>query len=681
MSILYYFNSLISAIESIVMKTPQDRIEELRALIRTYDAAYYGRGQSLVSDQQYDSLYRELVDLENTYPQLISTDSPTQRVGNDLVKEFPKVTHSIPMMSIDNTYSEEELREWVERITKSLPNEKLCFVGELKVDGVAVSLMFENQKLFRGATRGNGTVGDEVTANIRTIRGIPLSVDYEFPFEVRGEVYMTYDAFSALNQSIIENGHKPMQNPRNTTAGTLKLQDSKEVAHRNLSFAAYSLLSDTYKSSHHNNLEFLIEKGFPTVVHSPLLHSVDQLIDFCHHWENKRHQLPFPVDGVVIKVDSFSHQQDLGTTAKSPRWVIAFKYQPERAITQVEKIDENVGRTGVVTPIARLSPVFLAGTTIKNATLHNYDEINRLGLQSLDYVEIEKGGEIIPKVVKVIPDKRPIESKPFSPPTHCPSCGSLLSKLEGEVALRCFNSSCPAQAQAALEHFVSRTAMDIRHIGPALIHNLLEHGLVKSISDLYNLTPENLMTLARMGEKSAYNVFGSIEKSKLNSLDKLIHGLGIRMIGAQTAKILASNINDISDLFSMSPEELSHIETIGPTMAQSIRYYFDREENKQLIEKLKSSEVNTKGTKKSLMEGPLTGKTFVLTGALNSFTREEASKKIESLGGKVSSSVSKKTDYVVAGEEAGSKLAKAEKLGVKVIDESAFLDLLENLTV
>jgi DNA ligase (NAD+) len=660
------------------MKTPQDRVEELRALIRTYDAAYYGRGESLISDQQYDSLYRELVDLENAYPQLKCADSPTQRVGSDLVKEFPKVTHSIPMMSIDNTYSEEELREWVVRITRSLPNERLCFVGELKVDGVAISLIYQNKKLVRGATRGNGTIGDEVTANVRTIRGIPLSVDFELPFEVRGEVYMTYDAFSTLNQSIIESGQKPMQNPRNTTAGTLKLQDSKEVARRHLSFAAYSLLSDTYRTSHNSNLKFLSDMGFPTVIHSPILHSIDQLIEFCHYWEKKRHDLPFPVDGVVIKVDSFSHQHDLGTTAKSPRWVIAFKYQPEKAITQVEKIDENVGRTGVVTPIARLTPVFLAGTTIKNATLHNYDEIKRLGLQTLDYVEIEKGGEIIPKVVRVIPEKRPIESKPFSPPTHCPSCGSVLGKIEGEVALRCFNSSCPAQIQAALEHFVSRTAMDIRHLGPALIRHLLEHHLVQSVSDLYTLTPEKLMSLARMGEKSAHNVYDSIEKSKNNSLDKLIHGLGIRMIGAQTAKILASKVNDISDLFSMSIEELSRIEMIGPTMAQSIRLYFDREENQQLINQLKSSGVNTKGTGKSSAEGPLKGKIFVLTGTLSSFTREEASEKIESLGGKVSSSVSKKTDYVVAGEEAGSKLEKAEKLGVKVIDESAFLQLLKN---
>jgi DNA ligase (NAD+) len=351
---------------------------------------------------------------------------------------------------------------------------------------------------------------------------------------------------------------------------------------------------------------------------------------------------------VVIKVDSFSHQQVLGTTAKSPRWVIAYKYQPEKAMTQVEKIDENVGRTGVVTPIARLTPVFLAGTTIKNATLHNYDEIKRLGLQMLDYVEIEKGGEIIPKVIRVIPEKRPIESKPFSPPTHCPSCGSLLGKLEGEVALRCFNSSCPAQIQAALEHFVSRTAMDIRHLGPKLIEKLLKHGLIQSVADLYILTPEKLMTLAGMGEKSAHNVCDSIEKSKHNSLDKLIHGLGIRMIGEQAAKILASKVNDISDLFNMSIEQLSKIEMIGPTMAKSIRLYFDREENQRLIEQLKSVGVNTRGIKESSMDRPLSGKTFVFTGTLSSLTREEASEKIESLGGKASSSVSRKTDYVVA---------------------------------
>lgn len=658
------------------MKTVFERITELRDLLNRYDSAYYGRGESLVSDQEYDSLYRELVKLETDYPQFKATDSPTQRVGSDLTKEFPKVTHSVPMMSIDNTYSENEVREWVEKIQRSLPGETLSFVGELKVDGLAVSLIYDNGKFIRGVTRGNGSIGDEVTTNTRTIRSIPLSIDYSLPLEVRGEIYMTFKSFSSLNERIIESGQKPMQNPRNTTAGTLKLQDSKEVAQRNLSFAAYSLLSNNHQNSHSSNLDFLSEKGFPAVIHSNRLQTVEQLIDFINEWENKRHQLPFPVDGVVIKVDNFSHQKELGTTAKSPRWVIAYKYQPEKAVTQVIKIDENVGRTGVVTPIARLEPVFLAGTTIKNATLHNYDEITRLQIRVGDYVEIEKGGEIIPKVVKVIFEKRPSDSKEFEPPKHCPSCGSLLGRLENEVALRCFNNSCPAQLQAALEHFVSRSAMDIRHVGPALITNLLEAGLIHNVADLYSLTLEKLTTLARMGDKSAHNIFQSIEKSKDNTVDKLIHGLGIRMIGAQSAKILANHINDITDLFDITLENLTKIETIGPTMAQSIRMYFDRVENQQLIYKLKELGLNTSGIPQTSEKGPLSGKTFVLTGTLTSYSRDEATEIIESLGGKVSSSVSKKTDYVLSGEDAGSKLEKAHKLGVSVIDENTFKEMI-----
>lgn len=659
------------------MKPPLERIEELRSLIRKYDAAYYGRNESLVSDLEYDELYHELERLEKEYPQFDSPDSPTKRVGNDLTKEFPKVGHRIPMMSIDNTYSQEEAREWVARLRKSLPGENISFVGELKVDGVAASLIYENGRLVRGATRGNGVVGDDVTANLRAIRGIPLVIDAKGLLEVRGETYMTFEAFTKLNESMVESGLKPMQNPRNTTAGTLKLQDSSEVSRRELSFAAYSMLSDTNRHSHHHNLETLGSFGFPTVIHSNRMHTPEEVLAFCEKWESERHTLPFPVDGVVIKVDSFSHQDRLGTTAKSPRWVIAYKYQPEQAITKVENIDANVGRTGVVTPIARLHPVFLAGTTIKNATLHNYDEIGRLGVRVNDYVEIEKGGEIIPKVMRVILEKREHGSKPFTPPQFCPSCGSTLGKLEGEVALRCFNNSCPAQIFASLEHFVSRSAMDIHGVGPAFIKLLLETELVHTVADLYSLTKENLVGLDRMADKSAQNVITAIEKSKSNSLDKLLHGLGIRMIGAQAAKVLAHNVHDISDLYTMSLEDLEHIETIGPTMAQSIRIYFDNPENRKLIEKLRSYGVNMKGLAGAATGGPLSGKTFVLTGALVEFTREEAGEEIEKRGGKVSASVSKKTDYVVAGAEAGSKLDKAMALGVKIINEEEFLKLLE----
>jgi len=657
------------------MDQVQRRIDDLRNLIRKYDAAYYGCGESLISDQEYDALYRELSDLEQKYPQYDSPDSPTKRIGSDLTKEFPKVAHRVPMMSIDNTYSEDEVREWVRRLQRSLPDERISFVGELKVDGVAASLIYENGRLVRGVTRGNGAVGDEVTANIRTIRSVPLVVDYRESFEVRGEVYMTFKDFTHLNELIIENGQKPMQNPRNTTAGTLKLQDSREVARRNLSFVTHFMLSDDYSSSHYKNLEFLATLGFPVVIHSPLLHSPEKVIEYCEEWAEKRHKLAFPVDGIVFKVDSFDQQERLGATAKSPRWVIAYKYQPEQAITVVENIEANVGRTGVVTPVARLSPVFLAGTTIKNATLHNYDEITRLGVRIGDYVEIEKGGEIIPKVVRVVLEKRPHDLKPYTPPDKCPSCGSQLGKLEGEVALRCFNNSCPAQIFASLEHFVSRSSMDIGNVGPALLMQLLGSGLIHTVADLYALTKEQLVSLERMGDKSAQNVLDAVEQSKKNPLDRLLHGLGIRMIGAQSAKVLAQNVNDIADLYTMTEEQLTNIETIGPTMAQSIRMYFDREENRKLIERLRHLGVNMKGAPKPKAGGVFFGKTFVLTGTLPHYTREQATEIIEKNGGKVSGSVSKKTDYVLAGIDPGSKLEKARELGVKVIDEEEFKGL------
>jgi DNA ligase (NAD+) len=656
----------------------QSHIESLRTLIRGYDTAYYGNGRSLVSDKEYDDVYHELERLEKEHPEFASPDSPTQRVGNDLTKEFAKVRHSTPMMSIDNTYSGADVREWVARCEKLLPGRTLSFIGELKVDGVAGALLYENGRLVRGMTRGDGTVGDDVTANMRAIRGVPLVVPDKGTFEVRGEVYMTFEHFRSLNFQMVEAGLKPMQNPRNTTAGTLKLLDPKEVAKRSLSFAAYFLLSPGHTGSHSGNLSFLQTAGFPTVVHSSPLSSADSIVAFCNEWESKRHALPFPVDGIVIKVDDSEQQRLLGATAKSPRWVIAYKYQPETAITRVEHIDAQVGRTGVITPVARLAPVFLAGTTIKNATLHNYEEIERLGLREQDYVEIEKGGEIIPKVIRVLADKREPGTVAYVPPSGCPSCGSALAKLEGEVAVRCFNNSCPAQLLASLEHYVSRSCMDIQGLGPALLKQLVETGHIRTIADLYMLTHERLSALERMGDKSAANILAAIFASKSNPLDRLLHGLGIRMIGAQAAKILARQVADITDLYTKPAGELSDIEGFGPTMAQSVRLYFDRPENRELIERLKDRGLTTTGTKKPDNPGPLAGKTFVLTGSLASFTREEASGEIEKRGGKVSSSVSKKTSYVVAGTEPGSKIDKAEKCGVAVIDENTFVELLTN---
>jgi len=650
------------------------RIEELRGLINGYNAAYYGRAESLVSDGDYDALFAELANLEKLYPEHDSPDSPTHRVGNDLTKSFPKVTHSVPMMSIDNTYSAQDVSDWVGRVKKLLDGESVRFIGELKVDGVALSLLYEGGRLVRAVTRGNGVVGDDVTPNVRTIRAVPMVVSRREPFEVRGEAFMAFNDFSALNAALAEAGEKPMQNPRNTAAGTLKLLDPSEAAKRNLSFLAYFLLAEDRTKSLRKNAKYLADLGFSVVHHSELLSSVKDILGFCGRWESERHGLPFPVDGVVVKVDSFDQQERLGSTAKSPRWVIAYKYAPEKALTVVEGIEPNVGRTGVVTPVARLSPVFLAGTTVKNASLHNYDEVARLDVRIGDTVEVEKGGEIIPKVNKVDASKRPPGSAPFEPPRDCPSCGSPLAKLEGEVALRCLSRSCPAQLYASLEHFVSRGAMDVRGMGPAVIKQLLDSGLVRNAADLYDLTEKNLLTLERFAEKSASNVAAALEASKSRPLDKLIHGLGIRLIGAQAARDLASVVEDLSELYDMSAEELEErVDGIGALMAQSVRLFFDREENREMAERLRAAGLNFKGGGgRAVSGGKFAGMTFVLTGALEKYTREEASEIIIREGGKVSSSVSKNTAFVLAGAEAGSKLKKAEALGVRVIGEDEF---------
>ena len=659
--------------------SPEERIEELRTAIRHYDALYYGQGISEISDAQYDALYHELKTLEEANPQLHCADSPTMRVGNDLTTTFPKVRHSRPMMSIENTYSPEEIIEWTTRIGRLLPEAGITFAGELKVDGVAVSLLYENGRLVRGVTRGDGTIGDDVTANVRTIRSIPLIVPHTNPFEVRGEIYMTFGAFTSLNDRLAENGEKTMQNPRNTTAGTLKLLDPAEVAGRKLSFFAHNLQSESHTLSHIGNMTFLEETGFAVVPRSKKpLRSADEIMEFCDEWRLRRFELPFPVDGVVIKVDSIALQRELGATSKSPRWVIAFKYQPEHAVTRLERIDAQVGRTGVITPVARLSAVSLAGTTIKNATLHNYDEIERLGLREGDTVEIEKGGEIIPKVVRVIVEKRLPESVPFLPPAKCPSCGSAPQRLDGEVALRCLNAGCGAQRFARLNHFVSRAAMDIRNLGPALIRQLLDAELVSSFADIYSLGFEEISSLERMGEKSARRVITSIGASRHNSLDRLIHGLGIRMIGATSAKALAASIGDISELYTMDIEQLCSIDSIGPEMARSLRLYFDRPENRTIIEKLREHGVNMRSGPKPEGVRPLDGVIFVLTGTLSNFTRDEAKFAIEELGGKVNAGVSSRTNYVIAGAEAGSKLSKAKELSISVLDEQQFTALLES---
>ena len=653
------------------------RIEELRELINRYNEAYYGRSESLVSDLEYDGLFVELANLEKLYPEYDIPESPTHRVGNDLTKAFVKVRHNVPMMSIDNTYSAGDVSEWVERIGRALDGEAIRFVGELKIDGVACSLIYEGGRLVRAVTRGDGVVGDDVTANVCTIKSIPREVGYRRDFEVRGEVYMAFADFSSLNAGLLELGRKPMQNPRNATAGALKLLDSAEAAKRKLSFAAYFLLSADNMVSLYDNAKFLTGLGFPVVNRSGLLFGVGEILGFCGEWESKRHGLPFPVDGVVVKVDSFAQQERLGSTAKSPRWVIAYKYPPEKALTVLEGIDAGVGRTGVITPVARLRPVFLAGTTIKNATLHNYDEVERLGVRVGDTVEIEKGGEIIPKIVRVDIDKRPPDSVPFEPPAACPSCGSETARLEGEAALRCLNRSCPAQIFASLEHFVSRGAMDVRGMGGAVIKQLLESGLVKDAADLYDLTEEKLLTLERFAEKSAANVIAALNGSKKRPLERLIHALGIRMIGETSARDLAAFVEDLSELYEAPVEQIQMVDGIGVIMAQSVRLFFDRPENRDMAERLRAAGLNMKGNKgKKTGSGKFEGKTFVLTGTLEKYTREKASEIIIKEGGKVTSSVSGKTDYVLAGAEAGSKLDRAVELGVQVINEDEFDEMI-----
>jgi DNA ligase (NAD+) len=651
-------------------------LSDLRVKIRSYDAAYYGRGESLISDREYDELYRRLIKLEQEHPELVTPDSPTQRVASDLTKEFAKIRHAVPMMSIENTYAEPEVREWIERVQKLLPGQKVSFVGELKVDGVASSLVYEKGRLASGVTRGDGVTGDDVTANVRTIKSIPLSLAAKENLEVRGEVYMSFEDFRGLNDSLVENGQKPMQNPRNTTSGTLKLLDPKEVARRNLSFAAYFLLSKSHAKSHRDNLAFLETLGFPAVIRSGRLDSADEVLGFLKEWNKKRHDLNFPVDGVVVKVDSIAQQEQLGNTAKSPRWVIAYKYQPETAVTRVAAIEPNVGRTGVVTPVAKLDPVLLAGTTIRNATLHNYDEIRRLDVRVNDFVSIEKGGEIIPKITAVLVERRAAHGKKFEEPAACPSCGARLVRLKEEVALRCVNNSCPAQLFASLTHFVSRSAMNIEGLGPALIAKLLDAGLIKNVADLFTLAPGKLAELEGMGEKSAANIIDALEASKKNTLDRLLHGIGIRMVGAQTARVLAQEVKDIDELFGMPAEKLEALPNIGPQVAQSVRSFFDRDENRKLVERLRERGVNCSGMEKPAGNAAFAGKTFVLTGGLAKYSREEATRLIEERGGHASGSVSKKTDYVVAGEDPGSKLEKARTLGVAVLTEDEFVKML-----
>lgn len=667
----------------------QKRIEELVELIREHDYKYYVLAQPEISDYDYDMLIKELEALETEYPEYINSDSPTQRVGKDLTKEFKPVTHHYPMLSLANTYNEQELFDFDRRVRDNLPgSEKIEYVVELKIDGVSISLHYENGNLRTAATRGDGTTGEDVSTNIKTIRSVP--VKFKVPadlkeqlsdIEVRGEIYIEVDPFNRLNEEREVRGEKLFANPRNFAAGTIKLQDPKIVASRPLSIFTYYLLTDRPPfDGHMESLEMLKHLGFRINPESRKFGSMQEVIEYCSVLEEKRSTLPYEVDGAVIKVNSLRQQRILGTIAKSPRWAVAFKFKARQAVTDLLDITWQVGRTGTLTPVAELKPVFLAGSTISRATLHNIDEIRRKDIRVGDRVVIEKGGDVIPKIVSVVPDARNNGSIETEAPSVCPVCGSVLFKPEGEVAIYCENHLCPAQVKGRISHFASRGAMDIEGLGEALINLFVDLGYLHSYADIYKLRDrrEELISIERLGEKSVDNLLRSIEESKAQPFSRVLFALGIRYVGAGAARKLADHFCSIKNLMNAPGEEIESVYEIGPSISRSVIKFFSDQANISIVDELAEAGLNFEQERKTPVSGGLLNKTFVLTGALQRFTREEASERILLAGGKVSSSVSKKTDYVVAGESAGSKLKKAEQLGVKVITEEEFLGMLNN---
>lgn len=669
-------------------KQVEKKIEALREKIRSHEYLYYVLDQPEISDAEFDKLMRDLKDLEVAHPELLTADSPTQRVGGKPREGFLKVRHSSPMLSLDNTYNEDELRDWERRVPELTGRVDVDYVCELKLDGMSLALIYEGGKLVRGITRGDGSVGEDVTLNVRTVRSIPLSISKEqlekagipADFEVRGELLMPTAAFRKLNEEREKNGLATFANPRNFTAGTVRQLDSSVTAQRRLDFFPYILLSNgrTYFERHWKTLNALQEAGFKVNTNRKLVHNMEDVWAFIQEWAAKRESLAYEIDGIVVKVDRTALQDELGFTGKAPRWAIAYKYAARAGITQLEDIRVQVGRTGKLTPVAMLAPVLIGGTTVRNATLHNMDEIDRLGVKIGDWVQVERGGDVIPKVAKVIDDKdhpRPRDLKDFEMPEKCPVCGTKVVRTEGEVDYRCVNANCPAKLRETILHFASRGIMNIDGMGDALVNQLTERGLVKNVADIYKLTKADLLSLERMGDKSAQNILDEIENSKKLPLERVIYGLGIRMVGERTAQFLAEHFGSMEALENAGVEELQNVNEVGPRIAESIVEFFGIAANRKLVERLREAGLTLTGQKKQ-RGTKLVGKTFVLTGTLAHFTRDEAKKMIEDAGGKVTGSVSKKTDYVVAGADAGSKLDKAKELGVKVIEEKELTQLL-----
>ncbi|HFC9302133.1 TPA: NAD-dependent DNA ligase LigA [Enterococcus hirae] len=658
------------------------RAEELRSRLNRWSREYYVEDKPTVEDYVYDQEYAELVAIEEQYPDLITSDSPTQRVGGKVLSGFEKVTHDIPLYSLNDVFSKDELFAFDQRVQKAIgrPVDYCC---ELKIDGLSVSLRYENGEFVRGATRGDGTVGENITENLKTVRSVPLKLKDAISIEVRGECFMSKKSFVQLNQAREAEGKDIFANPRNAAAGSLRQLDSKITAKRNLDTFLYTVadFGPMKATTQYDALEELEQIGFHTNHEKRLCHSIDEVWSFIEEYHEKRMDLTYEIDGIVIKVNDFSLQDQLGFTVKAPRWATAYKFPPEEVETKIEEIEWTVGRTGVVTPTAIMTPVRVAGTTVSRASLHNGDYIKLKDIRLNDIVRIYKAGDIIPEVAQVVLDQRPADSEPYVLPTHCPICHSELVHLDEEVALRCINPKCPAQIKEGLNHFVSRNAMNIDGLGPRVLAQMYDKQLVTDVADLYKLTEEELLTLDKIKEKSANNILTAIHDSKDNSVERLIFGLGIRHVGSKAAKILAEHFGDLETLSKSDFESIIVLDTIGDTIADSVVTYFSNEEVHDLMSELKQAGVNFeyKGIRSSQIEtidSPFKEKTVVLTGKLTRFTREEAKETIENLGGKVTGSVSKKTDIVVAGEDAGSKLTKAQELGIDVWSEEKMAEAL-----
>ena len=664
------------------MTSAAHKIEALREKLRHHEHLYHVLDSPEITDAEFDAMMRELKALETAHPELITSDSPTQRVGGKPREGFVKVPHSSPMLSLDNALGEEELRAFDQRVRGLLKaDEKYAYVAELKMDGVSMAVQYRDGKLAQAVTRGDGTIGEDVTENARTIRAIPLLLrGHAENREVRGEVVLNRKAFDKLNADQEAQGARLFANPRNAAAGSLRVLDPAITASRRLEYFTYFLFSDgaPVHKTQWEALEALKKLGFKVNPNSRRFEDIDALVAFCKDWEEKRDSLPFEIDGVVIKVDSVEQQNRLGWTAKAPRWAIAYKFPARQEETLLESIEVNVGRTGAVTPWARLKPVNIGGVTVSRATLHNEDEIERLGVQGGDRVLVERAGDVIPKVVRVI--RHGEHRMPFRMPKHCPVCGGEIVRAEGEAISRCINTNCPARLKESVLHFAARGVMDIDGMGEALVSQLVDSGLVKNVADLYRLKLEDLVELERMGEKSAEKLLANIESSRQQPLPRILSGLGIPFVGERTAQFLADAFGDLDKIATADEEELQRAEEVGPKVSGSIRRFFHEKRNQDLIERLREERLPFKYQARRKIRGPLAGMSFVLTGTLPNLSREEAENLIEGAGGKVSSSVSKKTSYVVAGADPGSKLDKANTLGVEVIDEAALRKLAERTT-